>query len=122
MVLQLVAAQLYGAQLALAGAEQLPPPEQNAVGVKVVPVQEAAPQLTLVGACVQAPPPLQVPVFPQVPLAAHWPVGAVVPDGIAAQLPDPFTLQALQVPQGPLPQQTPSVQNPLMHWLVEAQV
>jgi hypothetical protein len=55
-------------------------------------------------------------------LAPHWPLGAVVPAGIAAQLPAPFTLQALQVPQGPLPQQTPSVQKPLMHWLAEAQV
>ena len=102
--------------------EQLPAPEQNAVGVKVVPVHDAAPQLTLVDVCVQAPAPLQVPVLPQVPLAPHWPLGAVVPEGIAAQLPAPFTLQALQVPQGPLPQQTPSVQNPLIHWLAEAQV
>jgi hypothetical protein len=81
----------------------------------VVPLQEAAAQVTLVEACVQAPIPLQVPVFPQVPLAGHWPLGAVVPDPMAAQLPAPFTLQALHVPQGPLPQQTPSVQNPLMH-------
>jgi hypothetical protein len=51
--------------------EQLPAPEQNAVGVKVVPVQVAAAQLTVVAACVQAPLPLQVPVLPQVPLAAH---------------------------------------------------
>jgi hypothetical protein len=122
VVLQLVPPQTYGAQLEAVTAEQLPPPEQNAVGVKVVPVQDAAAQLTVLAACVQAPLPLQAPVLPQVPLAPHWPLGAVVPDSIAAQLPAPFTLQALQVPQGPLPQQTPSVQNPLMHWLAEAQV
>ena len=33
-----------------------------------------------------------------------------------------MTLQAWQVPQGPEPQQTPSVQKPLMHWLALAQV
>ena len=71
VVLQLVPLQTYGAQLDVVAAEQLPPPEQKAVGVNVVPVQDAAPQLTLVGACVQAPPPLQVPVLPQVPLAPH---------------------------------------------------
>ena len=102
--------------------EQAPLPEQKAVGVKVDPVQLAAPQATLVEVCVQALAPLQVPVLPQVPLAAHWPAGAVVPDGIAAQLPRPLTLQAWQVPQGPEPQQTPSVQKPLMHWLAVAQV
>jgi hypothetical protein len=101
---------------------QAPLPEQNAVGVKVVPLQLIAPQVTLVEACVQAPLPLQVPVLPQVPLAPHCPDGAVVPDGIAAQLPMPLTLQAWQVPQGPEPQQTPSVQKPLMHWLAVLQV
>jgi hypothetical protein len=65
VVLQLVPLQTYGAQLEVAAAEQLPPPEQNAIGVNVVPVQDAAAQLTLVDACVQAPPPLQVPVLPQ---------------------------------------------------------
>ena len=114
--------QTYGAQLVLVGVEQAPLPEQNAAGVNVVPLQEAAAQVTLVAACLQAPLPLQTPVLPQVPLAPHWPLGAVVPEGIAAQLPAPFTLQALQVPQGPLPQQTPSVQKPLMHWPAEAQV
>ena len=71
VVLQLAPLQTYGAQLEVVAAEQLPPPEQNAVGVNVVPVQDAAPQLTPVDAWVQAPPPLQVPVLPQVPLAPH---------------------------------------------------
>ena len=56
-------------------------------------------------------------MFPQVPFEGHCPVGAVVPAESGAQLPRPLTLQAWQVPQGPVPQQTPSVQNPLMHWL-----
>ena len=121
--LQLVVPQTYGAQLEVApGAEQVPPPEQTAAGVKVVPLQDDAAQVTLVEAWVQAPLPLQVPVLPQVPLAPHWPLGAVVPVAMGAQLPSPFRLQALQVPHGPLPQQTPSVQKPLMHWVAEAQV
>jgi hypothetical protein len=117
VVLQLAVPQRYGAQLEAETVEQAPLPVQNAVGVKLVPVQLAAAQLTLVEACWQAPAPLQEPVLPQVPLAPHWPVGAAVPAAIAAQLPRPLTLQALQVPQGPDPQQTPSVQKPLMHWL-----
>jgi hypothetical protein len=100
---------------------QAPLPVQNGVGVKVDPVQLAVPQATLLEACVQAPEPLQVPVLPQVPLPPHWPAGAAVPFGIAAQLPTPLTLQAWQVPQGPEPQQTPSVQKPLMHWLAVVQ-
>jgi hypothetical protein len=96
---------------------QVPLPEQNAAVVAVPALHEAAPQLTLVAACVQAAAPLQVPVLPQVPLAGHCPLGAAVPAAIGAQLPSPLTLQAWQVPQGPEPQQTPSVQRPLMHWL-----
>jgi hypothetical protein len=40
----------------------------------------------------------------------------VVPAGRGAQLPSPLTLQAWQVGQVALPQQTPFVQAPLMHW------
>ncbi len=80
-------------------------------------LQEAAAQVTDVAICVQAPKPLQLPVLPHVPLAPHWPDGAAVPAVNGAQLPVPLTLQAWQVPQGPVPQQTPSVQNPLMHWI-----
>jgi hypothetical protein len=73
---------------------QVPLPEQDAAAVAVPALHEAAPQLTLVEACVQAPRPLQLPVFPQVPLAGHWPDGAAVPAVIGAQLPSPLTLQA----------------------------
>jgi hypothetical protein len=37
----------------------------------VTPVQVAEPQMTVVAACVQAPAPLQVPVFPQVVVTGH---------------------------------------------------
>jgi hypothetical protein len=71
VVLQLAVPQRYGAQLEAETVEQAPLPVQNAVGVKLVPVQLAAAQLTLVEACWQAPAPLQEPVLPQVPLPPH---------------------------------------------------
>jgi hypothetical protein len=119
MLLQLVPLQTYGAQLAVLGVEQVPLPEQNALGVKVVPLQEAAPQPTLVAVCVQAPPPLQVPVLPQVPLAAQRLCGSVTVLATLAQVPAlPVMLQAWQVGQLTVPQQTPSTQFPLSHsWL-----
>jgi hypothetical protein len=118
VVLQLVVEpQRYGAQLPGETVEQAPPPVHEAVGVKVVPLQLAAPQVTAVEACWQPPMPLQAPVLPQTPFEAHCPAGAAAPAEIEAQLPRPLMLQAWQVPQGPEPQQTPSVQKPLMHWL-----
>jgi hypothetical protein len=112
--------QRYGAQLDVAGVAQPPPPEQNAVVVNVLPLQEAAPQLTEVEAWVQAPAPLQVPVFPQVPLAEQRLCGSVTVAGTLVQAPAlPETLQAWQVGQPETPQQTPSTQKPLPHsWLV----
>jgi hypothetical protein len=68
--------------------------------------------------CVQAPPPLQVPVLPQGGAAAHCPAGAGEPAGRLVQVPGlPATLQDWQVPQLGLPQQTPLTQAPLMHWV-----
>ncbi len=87
----------------------------------MVPEQVDEPQTTVVAAWVQAPAPLQVPVLPQVVVTGHWPEGAAAPAGNGEQLPSPFRLQAWQVPHPPLPQQTPSTQNPLMHWLAAAQ-
>jgi hypothetical protein len=124
VVAQAVAPQMYGVQATAAGVVQAPAPEHlpSGVAIEVVVLQEAVPQLTLVAACVQAPAPLQVPVFPQGGLAGHWPDGAVVPEAIAVQVPSaPATLQALQVPQAPVPQQKPSVQKPLMHWFAAVQ-
>ena len=81
----------------------------------MVPEQVGLLHMTEVLACVQAPAPLQVPVLPQGGLARHWPLGAVVPVGIGEQLPRPLTLQAWQVPQAAVEQQTPSTQLPLLH-------
>jgi len=79
----------------LVGVEQLPPPLQNATGVNVDPLQEAVPQVTLVDAWVQAPAPLQVPVLPQVPLAAQRPCGSETLLATLVQVPAlPVTLQA----------------------------
>jgi hypothetical protein len=95
-----------------------PPPVQNDCGWNVVPVQEtAAPQVTVVAACVQPLAPLQKPVFPQGGLAVHWPVGAGVPAASGVQVPGVVPLQVWQVPQAGLPQQTLLTQLPLMHWL-----
>jgi hypothetical protein len=119
VVVQAAAPQTYGAQLLVVAVEQAPAPEQKAAGVKmlVVLLQLAAAQLTLVEAWVQAPAPLQVPVLPQVPPVAHWPLGAAVPAGIGPQVPGlAAVLQAWQVPQVVLDeQQTPSMQFPLPH-------
>ena len=103
-------------------AAQPPVPLQNAAGVKVVPLQVEAAQLTLVAASVQAPLPLQVPVLPQVALTLHWPDGAGSPDVIAEQVPSPSRLQDRQVPQTSVMQQTPSVQNPEVHSSSTAQL
>jgi hypothetical protein len=111
--------QRYGAQLDVDAVAQLPAPEQNAGAVKVLPLQEAAAQPTEVEACVQAPRPLQVPVFPQVPLAEQRACGSLMLAATLAQAPAlPATLQAWQVGQLAVPQQTPSTQKPLLHsWL-----
>ena len=103
------------------GVAQLPAPSQCETGVAVMPVQEAVPQATVVAACWQAPAPLQAPVLPQGALAGHWFAGAATPAGIGAHEPLPLTLQAWQSGQAVLPQQTPSVQKPLMHWAALAQ-
>ena len=70
----------------------------------------------------QAPPPLHVPVLPQVPLFAQPPRGSPAPAATLVQVPRfPATLQAWQVAQVALPQQTPSTQLPLVHWFALAQ-
>jgi hypothetical protein len=91
--------------------------------VVAVATQEAAPQPTVLAACVQAPAPLQVPVLPQVPLAAQRACGSVTPVATLLQVPSlPAMLQARQVAQLALPQQTPSTQLPLLHSCPAAQV
>ena len=119
--LQALVPQTKGTQLMVPGEAQAPAPSQCETGVAVIPVHDAVPQATVVGPCWQALAPLQAPVLPQGGLAGHWPAGAAVPAGIAAQEPLPFTLHAWQSGQEALPQQTPLVQKPLMHWAVVVQ-
>ena len=96
---------------------QAPPPLQNDCGWNVAPVHDtAAPHETVVAACVQPLAPLQVPVLPQGGVAVHWPVGAGVPAASGVQLPGVAPLHVWQVPHIALPQQTVSMQLPLMHW------
>jgi hypothetical protein len=101
---------------------QAPLPEQKELGVKVDPLQAGPAQLTVLAVCTQAPAPLQVPVLPQVPLAAQRLCGSLTPFATLAQAPAlPDTLQAWQVGQLALPQQTPSTQLPLPHSWLEKQ-
>jgi hypothetical protein len=67
------APQTYGLQLCVAAVAHAPAPVQCDTGWYVIPVQDAAAQLTVLGCCAQAPLPLQAPVLPQAPLAAHAP-------------------------------------------------
>jgi hypothetical protein len=82
----------------------------------VLPLHEGPLHITLVGCCWQAPLPLQAPVLPQVPLAGQALCGSATLSGTLVQTPAlPLMLQALQVGQLALPQQTPSTQKPLVH-------
>jgi hypothetical protein len=91
--------------------------------VNVDPVQEAVPQETPVPPCWQRPAPSQAPVLPQGGAAGHPPCGSVVLAATLAQLPAlPVTLQAWQVGQVPVLQQTPSTQVfPVRHSTVDEQ-
>jgi hypothetical protein len=96
----------------------MPVPLQNDWGWNVIPVHDTArPHDTLAAACVQPLLPLQTPVLPHGGLAAHWPAGAGVPEASGVQVPGVVPLQVWQVPHITLPQQTLSMQLPLMHWL-----
>ena len=105
------------------GGAQVPAPVQWETGVNVDPVQEAVPHATPVPPCWQWPAPSQAPVLPHGGAAAHPPCGSVVLAATLAQLPAlPATLQAWQVGQDPVLQQTPSTQLlPVKHSAVEAQ-
>jgi hypothetical protein len=126
LVLQAVAPQRYWPHDMVVAVAQVPAPEQNVASVPVppaeVPVQDGFPHWTVVGCCWQAPPPLQAPVLPQVPFAPQRACGSVMLLATLAQVPRlPATLQAMQVPQELLPQQTPSTQKPLPHSWLERQ-
>ena len=99
----------------LAAVGQVPVPEQLTAWMNNEPEQEDEPQPTLLEACSQWLAPSHRPSLPQDPLAAHCPVGSGEPAGIDAQIPVSLTLQAWQVPQPLVEQQTPSMQLPLPH-------
>jgi hypothetical protein len=65
----------------------------------------------------QFPAPSQTPVVPQlaVPVFMQTAAGSVPPTAMGEQVPLPLSAQDLQLPQGPLLQQTPSVQKLLRH-------
>jgi hypothetical protein len=96
--------------------EQLPVPEQNVGRVWVDPLQELPPHWTVLDASWQVPAPSHAPVLPHGGLAAQRAWGSAAPDPTFAHVPTlPAMLQALQVRQLALEQQTPSTQLPVMH-------
>jgi hypothetical protein len=93
----------------------VPVPLQRPRGISVDPVHDGgSPQVVVEGALAQAPAPLQKPVLPHGGAAAQAASVAVL--GRLVQVPGLLAkLQFWQVPQLALPQQTPSVQKPVMH-------
>jgi hypothetical protein len=99
-----------GVQGVVAGTAQAPAPVQWEMGVKVDPVHEALPQLTLALARAQAPAPLHRPVLPHGGAATHR--VSEPPAAMLAQVPGlPVLLHCWQVPQVAVEQQTPSTQK-----------
>ena len=106
----------------MVAAGQLPAPEQKEAKVAVPELHDGPLHITVVGCCWQAPLPLQAPVLPQVPPGVQRVCGSVTLLATLAQAPRlPETLQAMQVPQLLLAQQTPSTQKPLPHSWLERQ-
>jgi hypothetical protein len=115
VVLQAVTSQTYGEQL-IGVCLQAPAPSQVPSGVIVEPLHDCVPQLVPAGVDRQAPAPSQVPLNPQGGLGTQPPCVSAAPAGIGLQAPaPPPTLQAIQVPQLVVEQQTPSTQLPLSH-------
>jgi hypothetical protein len=102
------------------GFEHTPPTHVPAIVIDVAPAaHDACEQLVPVEYGWHPPLPSHLPFVPQ--LAAPWSLqneaGAAVPAATGAQTPVPERLHAWQGRQLELPQQTPSTQLPLMHWL-----
>jgi len=82
-------------------------------------VQAGLPHWTDVEPCWQAPPPLQTPVLPQVPPNGQPPCASAVPLAMLTHRPPaPHTWQVGQLAT---PQQTPSTQFPVAHWMGSVQ-
>ena len=65
-----------------------------------------------------------MPLVPQLaaPMSTQTATGSAPPAATGAQVPVPFTAQELQLAQGPVVQQTPSVQKLVRHSLPAAQL
>jgi hypothetical protein len=104
-------------QATVGGVVQVPLPLQVAVGCAIPDAQVAVPQLVPEMVFRQAPAPLQVPSSPQGGALVHR--VSTCPVRIGAQVPlvAPVLalLQAMQVAQLALAQQTPSTQEPETH-------
>ena len=81
-----VAVHRYGKQSVVAAGEQVPVPEQDAACTNSEPEQVALAQPVLLETCAQLPAPSHRPLLPQVPLAAHWPLGAGDPAATSAEI------------------------------------
>jgi hypothetical protein len=90
----------------------VPPPLQNDCGWYVEPLHETEAPQGVVGSCCWQLPFTHRPVLPHEPVFEHRPYGSTV--GVDTptfeQVPAPLRLQAWQVGQLPVVQQTPSVQ------------
>jgi hypothetical protein len=118
----LLVPQTNGVQEVVPVVPHAPAPLQDPASVSTVPTHDAPPHETFVPACWQVPLALQKPVLPQVPLGAQPARGAALPAGTFVHVPRlPVRLQAWQVPQTLLPQQTPSAQKPEPHSVVVVQ-
>jgi hypothetical protein len=90
------------------GAAHVPVPVQCETCVKVEIEHEAVPHATLELACSHAPPPLQLPVFPQGGLAVHPPCGSGAPAPTFAHEP---VAHVWHSPHADDAQHTPSTQK-----------
>ena len=106
----------YGAQLTGVAGAHVPAPVQRDIGVNAPSTHAAVPHAVDAGATEHAPRPLQRPSFPHGGAGAQRSCGSVVPAATGVHVPaPPATLQAWQVPQLAVPQQTPSTHWPLSH-------
>ena len=116
--------QTYGAQLEVADVSQtLAEHTPGLTSVDELRGQEAGAQVVPSTYFWQPPAPSHFPFVLHVvgPRSVQNDAGAGVPGATGAHAPVPETLHAWQAGQLGLPQQTPSTQLPLMHWLPDAQ-
>jgi hypothetical protein len=102
-----------------------PEPLQVVAGVSIPFPHMAAPQEMLVAASSHAPPAPHLPSLPHGGAAVHCPAGAGLPGVMLEQVPSATPVsarvQAWQVPEQAMLQQTPLAQKPLVHWSLAEQ-